>query len=335
MLEPKIDKPILNTTTKCCRRCGHTKNISSFIKTRAWIYPDGYSDICGECFDVYFKTKNWEWQEVDKVCQMLDIPFIPRIFEEIKSKNLQNTFLIYSKHFNDIEYEAFHWKDYYEKWKELKSKGDIDKELPLIKDDYYADLSLRWGKNYDREELIYLENLYNGILSSQNVAGALNHDQAQKLCKLSLQIDNYIRAGESVDKLMSSYEKLTKVANFTPQNAKSDNDFSSFGEVAAWLEKRKWINTWYNDADKDIVDEVIHSMQTYVRRLYTNESGIGDEITNRIEQLKVAQKIEQGDSDLDKVRVADYFDIDEVDLDKRDNEAYEEFKIEDEAIEWK
>lgn len=335
MLEPKIDVTFPTNTVKQCKICKRNKPLSSFIKTRSWVYTDGYSDICGECFEAHFKAIDWKWSEVDKTCQVLDLPFIPRILEEMKSKKLQNTFLMYSKYVSGNEYEPFHWQDYYEKWKKLKDKGDIDKELPLIKDSYYEDLALRWGKNYDREELVYLENLYNGILSSQNVAGALNHDQAQKLCKLSLQIDNFIRAGEPVDKLMSSYEKLTKVANFTPQNAKSDNDFSSFGEVAAWLEKRKWINTWYDDADKDIVDEVIHSMQTFVQRLYTNESGIGDEITNRIEQLKVARDLEKGDSDLDKVHVADYFEIDEVDLDARDNTAYEEFKIDDDSTEWR
>ncbi len=123
-----------------------------------------------------------------------------------------------------------------------------------------------------------MENLYNGLLSTQNVVGALQTDQAQKLCKVSLTIDERIRAGQDFDKLMGSYEKLTKVADFTPKNAKSDSDFSSMGEIVAWLEKRGWLNPWYDDANRDIVDEVIHSNQAFVQRLYTNESNLGDEI---------------------------------------------------------
>lgn len=331
MLELKMKDDFQYAETKQCSCCHKEKPRSSFIKTRAWIYPDGFSDICTDCIELHLKKCNWNWQEVDKLCQMFDLPFIPRILEEMRSKKIANTFLLYSKQFESSEYEPFHWKDYYEKWIELRQKGEIDKELPLIKDDYYADLALRWGKNYDREELIYLENLYNGILSSQNVAGALNHDQAQKLCKISLQIDNYIRAGENIDKLMSSYEKLTKVANFTPQNAKSDGDFGSFGEVAFWLEKRDWLNMWYTDENKDIVDEVMHSWQAFVQRLYTNESGIGEEISNRLEQLKIEREIQQGDMDLAKKGITDsLFDIDEyVDLEQRDNSLHEDFNVED------
>jgi len=333
MLEPKLPKVEdfkMSETKRCCK-CGRQRPMGSFIKTRAWIYPDGVSDICAECIDLYLKKVNWDWQEVDKLCQMFDLPFIPRVLEKMRENKVGNTFLLYSKQFESSEYEPFHWKDYYDKWLELKHKGEIDKELPLINDNYFADLALRWGKNYDRDELVYLENLYNGILSSQNVSGALNHDQAQKLCKISLQIDNYIRAGENIDKLMSSYEKLTKVANFTPQNSKADNDFSSFGEVAFWLEKRDWINTWYNDENKDIVDEVMHSWQTFVQRLYTNESGIGEEITARIDQLKIAQELEKSESDLDKKGFTEnVFDIDEyVDLEGRENQLYEDFIVED------
>jgi hypothetical protein len=66
-------------------------------------------------------------------------------------------------------------------------------EIPRLRDTYYEDLRLRWGQAYDEEELVYLENLYNGLLSSQNVNGALQIDQAQKLCKISLNIDDKIR----------------------------------------------------------------------------------------------------------------------------------------------
>ena len=65
-----------------------------------------------------------------------------------------------------------------------------------------------------------------------------------------------------------------------------------------------------------------HDIQNYNQRLYTNESNIGDEITHRIENLKLAKEIEENS----------YYGTDKMDydLDNYDNDGYENlFKIEE------
>jgi hypothetical protein len=54
--------------------------------------------------------------------------------------------------------------------------------------------------------LEYLENLHWGLLNSQNIVGALNEDQALKLCKISLIIEQKMRAGEDFDKDLRAYD---------------------------------------------------------------------------------------------------------------------------------
>lgn len=330
-MEPKIPNKRAGLL-RTCTKCGISKTVDSFIETSDWFYNDGFVPVCNSCIKEYLIEYDYDWSKVDKLCQMLDIPFIPREFERLKEINGNDVFPIYAKYFLTSEYEGLGWKDYYQKYLELKRKQKLDMELPMLNDSYYDDLRLRWGANYDEEELIYLEGLYNGLLSTQNVVGALQTDQAQKLCKVSLTIDERIRAGQDFDKLMGSYEKLTKVADFTPKNAKSDSDFSSMGEIVAWLEKRGWLNPWYDDANKDIVDEVIKSNQAFVQRLYINESNLGDEINERIEQLKIAAALDKADSDLEQKRVDatnPFFELGEVDLESHDNQAYEELLIDD------
>ena len=330
MMEPKIPNKRANLL-RTCTKCGISKTVDSFIEVSNWFYSDHFVPVCNACIKEYLIECDYDWVKVDKLCQMLDIPFLPREFEKMKEINEDNVFPIYAKYFLSSEYEGLGWKDYYQKYLELKRKQRLDMELPMLNASYFDDLRLRWGQNYDEEELLYLENLYNGLLSTQNVVGALHTDQAQKLCKVSLTIDERIRAGNDFDKLMASYEKLTKVADFTPKNAKTDSDFSSMGEIVAWLEKRGWLNPWYDDANKDIVDEVIHSNQAFLQRLYTNESNLGEEISERIEQLKIAAELDKKDTDLEykRVDVETFFELDEVDLEAHDNNAYEELVIED------
>lgn len=335
-MEPKIPNKKKIYFKTCCK-CGEQKITDDFIQTKNWFYGDGYSNICASCVDNHLKDADWAWDEVDKACQTFDIPFIPKKFEEIRSQNPEECFRIYAKFFNSNEYEELGWKDYYNKYVELKNKAALDRELPLVNDSYYEDLQLRWGANYSREQLVYLENLYNGLLSTQNVNGALQTDQAQKLCKISLNIDERIMANVDFDKLMSSYEKMTKIADFTPKNAKSDSDFSSMGEVVAWEEKRGWLNKWYDGANKDIVDEVIQSMQTFVQRLYINEPGIGEEVNERIQQLKIASDLDKKDADLEKKRLSDdpFFDIEDVNYEERDNKIYEDLILDEDVLDSK
>lgn len=315
-----------------CSKCGKEKAMDDFVAVKHILFPSGYLPICNECLeDLLVNMDGLIWTEVDSICRTMDIPFIPRQVQRLYDINGEGFFPIYAKMMYEGEYERFGWKPYNDKFLELKRKDMINRELPLINENYYDDLRLRWGEYYDNEELVYLENLFNGILSSYSVEDTLQTDNAQRLCKISLEIDKRLRSGADFDKLIQSYDKLVKISNLTPSNSKSDNDFSSMGEMVAWLEKRNWINPWYNDANKDIVDEVIHSSQAFVQRLYANEAGIGEEVSERIEQLKLAAALDKADTDLEQKRLAEdlSLDIEDVDLEEYDNDNYEDMQIED------
>ena len=120
------------------------------------------------------------------------------------------------------------------------------------------------------------------------------------------------------------YDSLMKSGNFTAAQNKADTGeaFDSIGELVKWLEKRGFRNTFYDDVTRDIVDETIKNIQNYNQRLYTNESGIGEEITRRIEALKNAQESEN------------YYGVSdqEYDLDNYDNEGYTELMKDEEEF---
>jgi hypothetical protein len=256
---------------------------------------------------------DFDWGEVDKICQYADIPFVPKEWERLREMNGDKVFGVYAEVFAQTEYESLGWSDYYAAFRDLKASGDIEEELPGIADQKRKQLQERWGANYDDEALRYLENLYSGLMTTQNVNGALQVDQAIKICKMSYEIDNRIREGSDFDKLLSSYDKLVKAAEFTPKNVKNINDFDSVGELIKWLEKRGWKNAFYDGVTRDIVDETIKNFQNFNQRLYTNESGIGEQITERINGLKSVKQIED----------ESYYGTNkEYDLDEYDNQGY-------------
>ena len=290
---PKIPK--VQTTTKRCEKCGRVMPSSQFSIGRSWFFTDGLLPICNECIAEYINAGDNNWERIDKVCQWADIPFIVKEWDRVSQITLPSeTWVAYAKIFSSQDYDNLGWGDYYRQYKKLKECGLIEEEIPEIKDKRYADLRRKWGENYDDDELNHLEDLYRGLMNTQNINGALQIDQAQKLCKLSLEIDNRIRAGDKeVDKFMSSYDKIIKSAEFTPKNAKNATDFDSFAEVAYWLEKHGKINKFYDGTTRDVIDEAIKNIENYNQRLYVNEGGIGEEITERLRALNAANIMEQ------------------------------------------
>ena len=278
---------------KQCNKCGAAQTSDAFAPTKSIFYADGALPICNSCIADFLKQYDFDWEYVNKICQWADIPFVPKEWERLREMNGDNTFAVYAEVFAQSEYEDLGWHDYFQAFKDLKASGDIQEELPGIADQKRKQLQERWGANYDDEALRYLENLYSGLMTTQNVNGALQVDQAIKICKMSYEIDNRIREGADFDKLLASYDKLVKAAEFTPKNVKNINDFDSVGELIKWLEKRGWKNTFYDGVTRDIVDETIKNFQNFNQRLYTNESGIGEQITERINALKQAKAIEE------------------------------------------
>lgn len=296
--QPKFKKT-KTFTLKRCSKCGQSFGPESYAPTNSFFFADGVLPVCNDCIhdelrEEHQGQRSWNWDKVDKLCQMADIPFVPAEWIKAEELNPVEPFFVYAKVFQSEEYDKLGWEEYHKAYIALKEKKQLEDEIPLLADEKFEKLSEKWGKNYDREALTYLDNLYQGLLSTQNVNGKLQQDQAEKICKISYEIDLRIREGTDFDKLLASYDKLVKAGDFTPKNVKNLNDFDTCGELVKWLEKRGWVNGYYDNVPRDVVDETIANIQACNQRLYTNETGIGDEITRRLASLKHAEQLEKG-----------------------------------------
>lgn len=305
---------------KNCESCGRALDSLSFLKTKSYLFPSGYINICTDCLARELEQNNYSWNAMDHLCQYLDIPFIPDKYEEILATTKGADMLrAYNTIFFTEQYDGIDWGSYEEAYKDLQDSNALSEAVPLLAEQERIKLQQKWGLNYDDEALHYLENLYDGMTLTQNINGALQIDQALKICKVSYEIDCCLREGKDIDKLLASYDKLVKTGEFTPKNVKNASDFESMGELVRWLEKKGFENQFYDGETRDVVDETIKNIQSWNQRLYTNESGIGDEITQRIQSLKTAAELEN------------YYDIDpKLDYDDYENEGFNQLMKDDE-----
>lgn len=288
--------------------------LTHFAHTYNEFYEDNHLPLCNECVASKIEEHEGNWEYIDKLCQWAGIPFVVKEWDRVQKQTMPSeTWGTYCKVFQESEYETIGWDYYYKQYKNLQEVGLIEEEIPEVKEQRYKDLRRKWGECYDNEDLNYLEDLYKGLLTTQNVSGALQIDQAQKLCKVSLEINARIRAGDKdVDKFMATYDKIIKSAEFTPKNTKNAADFDSFAEVAYWLEKHGKINKFYDNITRDVIDETLKNIENYNQKLYINEGGIGEEISERIKALNASAEKED---DLYGLQV-------DFDSDVYDNEAF-------------
>lgn len=293
-LEPKI-APRATNSLRQCTVCGDLQPAANFAPIHSPLYPSNLCPICNTCAAADLRKNDFNWDYIDRLCRAVDLPFIPQEVERVRaSAGDDNFWPTYARIFAGHEYESIGWDYYHKQFVALRDAHLIEDELPLIRDKKLAQLRRDWGSNYDDEQLYYLEDLYRGIQLTQNVNGALSIDQSRKLCRLSLLIDESIQGGvKDIDKYLSAYDRIVKAAEFTPKNAKNINDFDSFSEAGAWLEKRGFVNKFYDGATRDVIDETLKNLETWTQRLYVNEGGIGDEINERLEQLKATAQMEE------------------------------------------
>ncbi len=276
-----------------CAKCGKSLPLARVIDTRSDFFLHGKTFVCKGCANRLIKENQANWEIANRLCQLVDIPFDPKKWDRIAQINPYMAFETYYKNFCGGTMETANWIEHNKRVMEAEAKGRIAEILPEIQEALLEDWSRKWGANYAPEELEYLNDLLEGMMRTQNIAGALQEDQAEKLCKISLSIDQKIRGGEDFDKLISSYDKLAKAANITPKNVKNNNDFDSVGEIFAYLERKGFQNEFYNGETRDEVDNTMKNVQSYLRRLYVEESSIPEEVDRKVEQLKAAKELER------------------------------------------
>lgn len=278
---------------KCCK-CETELPINNFLQIDDICFPDGYTPICLDCLEKEIKENESGFEQVDRICQWLGIPFIPDKWLETMSAFEDHPFEIYFKMYKENQFEYVDWKECYLHYKELESIGALEENIFQMSQGELNRLRQKWGQEYtDAEELKYLEKLYQGILNTYSIFGENQFDQVRKLCKISLIIEQKIRAGEDFDKYLKSYNDLCKTIGLESKNIKDATDFSSVGELFAYLEKSDWMNEYYNGENMDLVDKTMKDIQLWCRNLYVNESSIPEEVQNRIEALKIANEMEE------------------------------------------
>ena len=260
-----------------CSGCGKHKLKKDFYRT----YTNPNSDIlpfCKECC-IHKGLDNDGNVDIDKFKQMLmqvDRPYIHSLFVSNmnKYKKVESAIGFYFKDLGMPQNRGLKYKDsLFEESEKIEPINNVSsKSIP-------KELVEKWGNSYSYNQIQKLENFHKDMINSYDVKTASHKDYLNKICKVSLKMDEALDSDNvsEFQKLSSVYDNLMKSAKFTAVQRSAVDDAGGFATISEFtdaLEKRGFIMPMKIEEDYDIVEQTIADLKKYTKQLVLGDSSI-------------------------------------------------------------
>lgn len=134
----------------------------------------------------------------------------------------------------------------------------------------------RWGENYNKSELMYLEKFYNDMHMTHTIVTPQHEKALIMICKLQLKMDRCLESDDMVgfSKAHSEYQKLLQSSGLRPIDKLGGAEASgmkSFSQIFEEIEKDGFIKPAPIKENQDIVDKTIQYIMNYTLKLLNQQ----------------------------------------------------------------
>ena len=149
-----------------------------------------------------------------------------------------------------------------------------------------------------------LESLLNATMQANDITNPLQIDAIKKACRISVELDKAINAGDSkgIKELSSAYSSFTKTAQIDNVIAAANSDvITTVADLADFIEKCGGTYKFYDNVERDVVDKTINDIKEYLRVLVSDSTGLGatlETITDAYKQRLENQTAEKAISEI-------------------------------------
>lgn len=241
--------------------------------------------ICFDCINEQLDYKNLS--HADFFCRTYNLPFDTNLWIEFVKTYGADTFRQYTSAIIEQQedktnlYYCSSTRDLWEKankeWEKNRSFMEIINKLPAIKESYIERSRLKWGEQYNFEELIKLDSIYSRTLRANNITNPLQKQAVQTLCKLQIEMDEAIRAkdAKAIKDFSNAWSTFAKQADLeTMINETKTDDITTVAELYQYMEDQGFVFKFFDGADKDEVDRAITDIQNANRTLILESTGL-------------------------------------------------------------
>jgi len=246
--------------------------------------------------------------EVDRLMRYLDLPFDLNKWTQLFAVHKDHTLTAYFNLLDtDQHYESLKWADENERWRLAREEQTTDEQIAALAESKRRKLQKEWAPTYSFDELLFLDNYYNQIISTQNASTPILQSRARDLCELTLRAKKGIREGIDVKKDLDAIDNIIKTCHFDASSAKNAADFESIGELMVYYGKKGWHPKWHTEP-QDSIDFMMRDIQSYLRRLVQNEGNIAEQVEDRKQRYNLNERLEDLPSESDSDTTVEYED---------------------------
>ena len=280
-----------------CPQCGQLKEVMLSNN------PLTGTPICFDCINTHLDYNNLAHAEF--FCRSYNLPWMPKIWVQLMDEANEDVFKQYTAGVLDekdnqpnLAYDSSTkdlWLRTNKEWEKCRSFAQILSRLEPIKESYIERGRLKWGEQYNFEELIKLDSIYTRTLKANNITNPLQKEAVKTLCKLQIEIDEAVRAkdAKAIKDFSSAWNTFAKQADLeTMINETKTDDITTVAELYDYMERQGFKFKFYDGFDRDEVDFTIKDIQETNRNLILEATGLQP----LLEQL-AKKKLEQAEEE--------------------------------------
>lgn len=275
-----------------CAACAELKSIEAFPVVGKHLSPPfatavGTSYVCADCLAKSLGRKGHRLEDVDHLCQWLDLPFDADkwIATEDENTSLTTRILDYAACVSAGSYRTDlgdTWATSNAIWEKCREYGTVLDELKSLAPDLLIYLRKKWGNvdGFCLEDYMRMEEYERHTLNHYPFKDEARRDMVRKLAKLSAVADQMLSLGQTREAtaVLQSYNTLMRELGIKTETASDDNTIESLSELVAYLEKTGFLLNYRVNENRDIVDATITNIQQYNKRLFTDAAETAHEM---------------------------------------------------------
>lgn len=308
--------------TGICPKCGRK---AILMKSNN---PLTGTPICFDCIVNNLNYKNLAHAEF--FCRTYNLPWDPALWLELAKDYKVATFRQYTEvvlsdedNRPNLAYESSThdlWIKTNKEWEKCRSFSEILNKLTPIKDSYIDRGHLKWGEQYTFEELIKLDSIYTRTLRANNITNPLQKEAVKTLCKLQIEMDEAIRAkdAKAIKDFSTAWSTFAKQADLeTMINETKTDDITTVAELYKYMEDNGFQFKFYDGNDRDEVDRTIKDIQSYLRKLVLESTGLQPLLEEMARKRMETEEEEKTGEAIESTSLQDLmeFNVDDAEID--------------------
>ena len=175
-------------------------------------------------------------------------------------------------------------------------------------------LAMKWGRYWQPNEWIELEQTYNEYMESFDVQDADTRNNILLICQTYLKMKQALQSGDysSYGQLNRAYESLRKTAKLTAaQNKEAKENFvDCIGNMVVLCEKEGFIPRYDTSSPQDKIDKALQDMNNFTQTFAKQNLGLSQQIEMYLKRIEIQnqQSQEEDEKEYNEEDFVEYYD---------------------------